>query len=105
MSNTVVRFSTLRRASVGALFRILDTRSATGLGASAIEYRPSEMESPSLRIGVPVLAEDCAHGVGNLSDGGVRLDRGDHPRHQVVTASRGGADRVEGRTPRRLVAR
>jgi len=46
-----------------------------------------------------VLAEDRAHRVCNLADGGFCLDRGDNRRHEVAAGARRLRDPVERRAP------
>ena len=105
-SNTVVRCSTESR---GPRSGGRDAR-----GADGSFDQPSVDPDPRLAprslalvsdIDLPVLPEHGAHRVGNLADGGVRLDGGDDGRHEVIGPARRGRHGVEGGPPRRLVAR
>ena len=76
-------------------------READRAGAETVEAEDRPIRYRPARRSAMVLAEDAPHRVGDLADGGVRLDGRENRRHEVVGAARRGLDGRERRAPRR----
>src|SRR5918993_3539959 len=94
-SNTVRKFSTL---SSGSTRHSLATDQLNcQLQTPTLNCRLSTADS--IKAHLAVFAEHTTQRIRNLADGGVRVDRGDNRRDEVVGARGGTSHRIERRLP------